>query len=127
MIFISLSKMILNTIFLKYIKMDKSIKFYSLCNNTCSCRDENGDLTKIASVFRNYYNELKKNKNSAEILMKMGIMRTCCMCKFQLLATEPMIDRSTDRIINEIKKPFIKMNTRVLEPKFPPPEFPSLF
>lgn len=106
--------------------MKESLKFYSLCNNTCSCRDENGDLTKIAFGFRKYYNELKKGKNSAEILMDMGIMRTCCMCKFQLLAMEPMIDRSKDRIFNQIKKPFIKMDTPELFPDISPPEFPSL-
>ena len=106
--------------------MGEPLKFYSLCNNTCSCRDENGDLTKIAQKFRKYYNEIEKERNSAEILMDMGIMRTCCMCKFQLLATEPMIDRSKDRIINEIKKPFIRLDTKELLPDISPPEFPSL-
>jgi len=106
--------------------MTEPLKFYSLCNNTCSCRDENGDLTKIAQKFRKYYNEIKKGKNSAEILMDMGIMRTCCMCKYQLLAVEPMLNRSEGRMMNKITKPFFNINTKSLTPDIPPPEFPSL-
>jgi DNA-directed RNA polymerase subunit N (RpoN/RPB10) len=107
--------------------MKKALKFYSLPNDTCSCRDENEDSTKIAKHFRKYYNELKKGKNGAEILTEFGILKTCCRLKYQLLAVEPMIDRSSERFVDMTKKRMQKLNTRILEPSIPPPDFPSFF
>ncbi len=34
--------------------MEKAIKFYSLAPDTCSCRNENEDLTKLGKNFRKY-------------------------------------------------------------------------
>ena len=106
--------------------MEKAIKFYSLAPDTCSCRDENEDLTKIGKNFRKYYNELRKGRNAAEILTEFGIMRTCCRLKYELLPVEPMIDRSSERFLDMTKKKMEKMDTRILEPEIPPPDFPTL-
>lgn len=100
--------------------------FYSLCNDTCSCRDEKEDTVKIGKNFRKYYSELVKGRNGAEILTEMGIMRMCCRGKYLLLAVEPMIDRSTDRYMNLTTKTLEKLDTRDLVPGVPPPNFPSL-
>lgn len=105
--------------------MEKALKFYSLCNDTCSCRDENEDTVKIGKHFRKYYNELRKGRNAAEILNELGIMRMCCRVKYELLAVEPMIDRSSERFIDMTKKNIEKLNTRDLEPKVSSPDFPS--
>jgi hypothetical protein len=37
-----------------------------------------------------------------------------------------MIDRSSERFVDMTKKKMEKMNTRILEPEVPPPDFPSL-
>lgn len=106
--------------------MKKALKFYSLCHDTCSCRDENEDTTKIGKHFRKYYIELRKGRNAAEILTEFGIMRMCCRAKYSLLAVEPMIDRSTDRFLDMTRKQMKPQDTRILEPLVPPPDFPSL-
>jgi len=106
--------------------MKKALKFYSLCQDVCSCRDENEDTTKIGKYFRKYYTELKKGRNAAEILTEFGIMRMCCRAKYSLLAVEPMIDRSSERFIDMTRKQMKPQNTRILEPLVPPPDFPSL-
>lgn len=106
--------------------MEEAIKFYSIPNNNCGCRDENGDLTKIGKYYKKYYDLIKTGKNGAEALNKMNIMRTCCRIKFLSLAVEPMIDRSSDRFVNHLTKPNIRYGTRELEPKILPPDFPTL-
>lgn len=106
--------------------MDKAIKFYSLPNDTCSSRDENGNLHKIGKHYREFYEKVRDGKNGAEALTEMGIMRTCCRVKFLCLAVEPMIDRSSNRFMNLISKPNTGYGTRDLKPKNPPPNFPSL-
>jgi len=100
--------------------------FYSICNNRCSCRDENEDTVKIAKHFKKFYQELVKGKNGAEVLTELGIMKMCCRAKYLLLAVEPMIDRSSERFINLTTKTVEKLNTRELFPEIPPPDFPTL-
>ena len=36
--------------------MERAIKFYSIPNNNCSCRDENEDLTKIGKNYKKFMN-----------------------------------------------------------------------
>ena len=79
--------------------MEKAIKFYQLPNDTCSCRDENGDTTKIGRKYKQYYEKLKSGKSGDESLREMGIMRTCCRLKLLCLSTDVMLDRSKERFM----------------------------
>jgi DNA-directed RNA polymerase subunit N (RpoN/RPB10) len=107
-------------------EMEKAIKLYSIPNDNCSCRDENEDLTKIGKRYREYYSQVKKNRNGADVLTEMKIMRCCCRIKLLCLPVEPMIDRSSDRFTDQTVKPVTRENTRELFPLVSPPEFPSL-
>lgn len=106
--------------------MDKAIKYYSTPTNICSCRDKNGDFTKISRNFKDYYERLRKGEKGSDILTDKGIMRSCCRIKYLSIPLEPMLDRSSDRFIDNLKSPPFKINTRDLEAMVSPPEFPSL-
>ena len=106
--------------------MERAIKYYSIPNDNCTCRDENGDLTKISLRYREFYEKIKSGKTGVEALNEMNMLRTCCRIKLLCLAVEPMIDRSTDRMTDLTVYPNIKKNTRDLTPLEPPPDFPTL-
>jgi DNA-directed RNA polymerase subunit N (RpoN/RPB10) len=106
--------------------MDKAIKFYSVPQNICSCRDNNGDFTKISKNFRKFYEEIKKEKKGSDILTEAGNMRSCCRIKFLAIPLEPMLDRSTERFIDNTVSVEITKNTRDLLSSSEPPMFPSL-
>ena len=73
---------------------EKFIKFYTLPNRTCSCRDESGFFTPIASRYKEFFNYLNEGINSADALNKMKIYRICCRIKFLSMPILPMIDRT---------------------------------
>lgn len=106
--------------------IEKSIKFYSIPNDNCSCRDDNEDLTKIGKKYKKYYTEVRNGRNGAEVLTEMKIMRCCCRIKLLCLPVEPMIDRSSERFTDQTVKPVTKENTREIFPLVEPPEFPTL-
>lgn len=106
--------------------MEKALKLYSIPNDNCSCRDKNEDLTKIGKRYREYYTEVKKGRNGAEVLTEMKIMRCCCRIKLLCLPVEPMIDRSSERLTDQTVRPISKEDTRDLIPLVSPPEFPVL-
>lgn len=106
--------------------MEKAIKYYSVPNNICSCRDENGDFTKISKNFTKFYIELKKGKKASDILTEAGNMRCCCRIKFLSIPLEPMINRSSERYIDNTGSVDFTENTRELEPLLNAPMFPSL-
>jgi len=106
--------------------MSQPLKYYSIPNNCCCCRDRNEDLTKIGKYYKEFYQELKKGKRGVDILDEMGYLRCCCRIKLLSLPMEPMIDRSTDRLIDYTVTPNIRMSTRDLQPVNPPPDFPAL-
>jgi len=102
------------------------IKYYNLCNNICSCRD-NFDLpTKIAINFKDYYQRIKKGEKAIDILRDMNVIRVCCLNNYLNLSLDPMIDRSSDRFVDDSGFPRISKDTRDLTPLNPPPDFPSL-
>ena len=43
--------------------MERAIKYYSIPNDNCTCRDENGDLTKISLRYREFYEKIKSGWN----------------------------------------------------------------
>lgn len=106
--------------------MDKAIKFYQIPNDFCSCRDKNGDPTKIGKNFRFFFNKLSEGKSGAESLNELGIMRTCCRLKYLCFSNEPMIDRSSERFIDTTVFPNILEGTRELSPGIEPPDFPVI-
>ena len=106
--------------------MEKAIKFYSIPNDNCSCRDENGNPRKTGKRYREFFEKLKEGKKGVQALDEMGILRTCCRVKLLCLATEPMLDRSKDRFIDNTVFPPIVLDTRELTPMVEPPDFPIL-
>ena len=106
--------------------MEKAIKFYNLPNDLCSCRDEHNNPVKIGRKFRLFFEKLKEGKKGSEVLDEIKIMRTCCRVKLLCLATEPMINRSESRFIDNTVFPPVVMNTRDLKPLVPPPPFPEI-
>ena len=106
--------------------MEKAIKFYNIPNDNCSCRDEYGNPKKIGKRYREFFEKLKKGKRGTDALDEMKIMRTCCRIKLLCLATEPMIDRSKQRFIDNTVYPPIILDTRELFPLVEPPDFPIL-
>lgn len=106
--------------------MEKAIKFYQLPNDCCSCRDENGDTTKIGRRYREYYEKLNSGISANEALNEMKIMRCCCRLKLLSLSTDVMIDRSKERFVDNTVHPNVIVHTRDLYPADPPPDFPAL-
>ena len=104
----------------------KSIKFYQLPNDCCSCRDENGDPYKIGKKYKVYYEKLKEGMTAADALRDMDVMKTCCRLKLLCLSTDVMLDRSKERFVDNTVFPHIIIHTRDLNPMDPPPDFPSL-
>lgn len=107
-------------------EVKKSIKFYQLPNDTCSCRDENGDTVKIGKRYREYYEKLSTGMKSEQALEEMNVKRTCCRLKFLCLSTDVMIDRSKERFVDNTVFPNVIVHTRDLYPINPPPDFPAL-
>lgn len=103
-----------------------SLKFYSLPAEQCSCRDENNNISRISRDFKRYYKELKKGRNGSDILTEFGYMRTCCRIKFLSMPLEPMIDRSSERVIDNTVNPKMTEDTRDLLPLVEPPSFPMM-
>ena len=106
--------------------MEEPLFYYSLINDTCSCRDANENLTKTGRRYKEYYEYLKKGMKGNEALNEMSIYRSCCRIKFLSLPAEPMIDRSSYRVIDHTVFPNTVLDTRELLPKIKPPEFPTL-
>lgn len=107
---------------------DKSkLKFYSLPNERCSCRDDTGDLTHISRKYKEFYNLIHSGKSGVESLSEMNIYRCCCRIKFLSIPIIPMIDRSTNRFFDDTKLSTTKQNTKILSPKVILPSFPLLY
>lgn len=111
---------------------DQFILFYNCPQEVCACVDENGDHTRIARRFSEFYQQVKpkkfggKGRKAVDVLDEMGILRSCCRILFLNLPLVPMIDRSKNRFYNDIFKTVISEDTRVLRFKREPPEFPIL-
>ena len=106
--------------------MSKSIKFYNLPNDCCSCRDDNFDSTKIGRNFRKFYEELSAGRKAVDILNGFGIMRCCCRIRYLCLSTDIMKDRTKERFQDHTVFPNIILDTRELKPLYPPPDFPII-
>ncbi len=103
-----------------------SIKYYSTPTNICSCRDKNGDFTKISKNFKNYYHRLKNGERGSDILTDLKIMRSCCRIKYLSIPLEPMIDRASERYTDNLISPPITENTRSLNSLVSAPDFPEI-
>ena len=106
--------------------IEDAIKFYNIPNNVCSCRDEFGNPVKIGREYKEFFEKLKEGVRGADALDEMKIMKTCCRIKLLCLATEPMIDRSKERFIDNTVFPPVITNTRELKPLINPPNFPEI-
>lgn len=71
--------------------------FYSILSDRCSCRDEDGNLRKIGSMYKQYYTSIQ-NDDPISVLKEMGITRMCCRARFLSIPLVPMIERSKDRV-----------------------------
>jgi len=107
-------------------EIEKSIKFYQLPNDCCSCRDKNDDPVKIGKKYREYYDKLKSGMTGVEALNDMNIKRTCCRLKLLCLSTDVMLDRSKERFVDNTVFPNVIVHTRDLFPLDQPPDFPAL-
>lgn len=113
---------------------EEFIKFYNCPMEICSCRDENGDPTKISRRFREFYEQLsdvkyddpEKGKKLVEVMNKMGIKRICCRVKYFNFPLIPMIDRSKNRFHDDVQKFVISEDTRELGFGVSAPDFPIL-
>ena len=105
---------------------EKFIKFYSLPNTVCSCRDEAGFFTPLSLRYKEFYDYLKEDIKSSEVLDKMEIFRTCCRMKFLSMPILPMIDRTSERYYDDTKNETVTRRTDDIIPDYPPPEFPLL-
>ena len=75
--------------------------FYSILSDTCSCRDEYGELRKIGNLYKAYYSSIVKDKEPPiDTLNRMNITRMCCRSRFLSMPIVPMIERSKDRIVD---------------------------
>ena len=74
--------------------------FYSILSDTCSCRDEHGELKKLGNMYKMYYSALKSGESGVNTLNDMNIRRMCCRSRFLSMPIVPMIERSKDRVVN---------------------------
>lgn len=102
------------------------IKFYNLPYHICSCRDEKNEPTKIARRYKEFYELFMKNNDATKTLNMMNIKRMCCRKRLLLIPILPMIDRNKDRYFDDTKADITREDTRILEPKIAPPDFPLL-
>jgi DNA-directed RNA polymerase subunit N (RpoN/RPB10) len=80
--------------------MESETFFYSILSDTCSCRDEYGDLKRIGNLYKIYYTSITSGESPIEVLKRLDINRMCCRSRFLSMPTVPMIDRSKDRVID---------------------------
>ena len=104
--------------------MTEQTHFYSVIHPTCSCRGIDGNPRRIGVMYREYYKRLKSGESPIDILNTikdedgLGITRMCCRSRFLSIPVIPMIDRSRNRMINDINKKNIKKyDTKFPEPK----------
>lgn len=102
------------------------LKFYATPAVICSCIDENGDHRPISRRFRSFYERLKKGEKQVDVMNDMGLKMMCCRVNFLNFPTQPMIERSKNRVFNDVQKYVISEDTRELGFGVPPPEFPIL-
>ena len=74
--------------------------FYSVLSDTCSCRDEYGELSKIGHKYKIYYSAIASGDDPIDVLKRLKIQRMCCRSRFLSIPIVPMIERSKDRIMD---------------------------
>lgn len=102
------------------------LKFYVTPPIICSCFDENGDYNYISRRFRYFYERRTRGDKSVDIMNDMGLRKMCCRVEFLNFPLQPMIDRSKNRVFDDVHKYVITEDTRPLKFGVPPPEFPIL-
>lgn len=102
------------------------LKFYATPAVICSCIDENGDYLPMSRRFREFYELVKKGEKQVDVISDMGMKKMCCRVNFLNFPTQPMIERSKNRVYNDVQKYVISEDTRELGFGVHPPEFPIL-
>lgn len=107
--------------------------FYSVMQKNCSCRQVNGDPTKLGVFYREYLNELETKSSSSTLHTffnekdplkypvyenngDKGIYRSCCRSRFLSIPIVPMIDTTKNRIFNNTDK--TGKHTEALKPGY---------
>jgi len=107
--------------------------FYSVIQKTCSCRQSNGDPTKLGIFYREYLNDLDTKTSSIalhtffnekdplnypvyELNGDKGIFRGCCRSRFLSIPIVPMIDTTKNRVFNNHDK--TSEHTQPLKPGY---------
>ena len=88
--------------------------FYSVLSDTCSCRDEYGELSKIGHHYKIYCSAITSGDKPIDVLKRLKIQRMCCRSRFLSIPIVPMIERSKDRVID-----LVTNNNRDTEPIYP--------
>jgi len=102
------------------------LKFYATPSVNCSCVDENEDYLPISRRFRHFYERVKRGEKQVAVMNDMALRKMCCRVNFLNFPTQPMIERSKNRVFNDVQKHVISEDTRELGFGVPPPEFPIL-
>lgn len=89
--------------------------FYSVLSDTCSCRDELGDLRKIGHLYKYYYAGITQGEDPIIMLNTMKMSRMCCRARFLSIPIVPMIDRSKNRVIDHFSN--VNQDTTPIYPK----------
>ena len=97
--------------------MEDPVYFYSVIHHRCSCRQENGELTNLGKHFKTYVTSLEQGSKGVDVLNGLGIRRMCCRSRFLSIPLLPMIDRSKDRVYDEIKRNVTRINTVEIKAK----------
>lgn len=105
---------------------DKYDLIYNTPHKYCRCRDEHNRLRHIARIYKDFYDRLKTGKKAVDILNEMDIKKMCCRTRFMSIPIEHMIDRSSQRYFNHIKRDIVTYGTRELNPGIDAPNFPVL-
>ena len=113
--------------------MDQETYFYSILHENCSCRQKNGDLRNIGSLYRSFTKRINDGEKSVLVLRDIddgdgekGLNRLCCRSRFLSIPIVPMIDRSKDRIYDDRKSDVIRKDLNKIEPGYQPYDFPAI-
>ena len=99
--------------------MEDSTFFYSVIHPRCSCRQEDGELHDIGRLYRRYTKLLEEGKTSIDALKIIGIKRMCCRSRFLSIPIVPMIDRSKDRVYdNMVRGNVVRKDTEPIQASF---------
>ena len=98
--------------------------FYSIIHPTCSCRGEDGKPKRLGVLYREYYKKIQLDVSPIDIINQLvdedgnKLTRMCCRTRFLSIPIVPMIDRSRNRMLNELDP----KNVKKYDTKFPNPE-----